>query len=702
MLSPQRVTQHRRPVCRVRGAGQIQYAIPPCSEQPLLPCDVTGREAGSKHGRCGMQLPEEIDQGPHNEFQRLPRDIFQFPKRADGAIDLPRQHGVLDCPSLFFTADAGHVDHVLSFNRPILADQCGEFAEFRVKLGEVQSDPSDQQRCGFFVNLGAVCLAGPSLAPGHCERCIGGFVQIDLVHQSVGLHQLVDLSCLPSFGSEQQGGRFDWCLDIRLEQLACPTRPLGTGTVRQEPISLIHDDDLVFLQQAVAPQFIEHGRRFDRIAIEVETFHCAVGGFQRFNQAAGVHLHQEGVLPAQDDRPHVGRELRRAVGCSTSHLQMVVAGGDSVNPPQWDAASYHMPMLLLQVIEGPDQGRVLPLPEDEPQLIGRSSEALPSTDTSISRRHAELTPDDGIWHVRDLESANGTFVNGELISDRVALQPGDEVRCGGSCFRLIDAQRDVGGPIGLLEQERLASVGQTVASISHAIKNILQGLRGGASAIELAIDRGDLELAREGWPILSRNLDRIYDLTFNMLTFARSRGIQPELQPLMPLLEEVVTLIRPLAERRRVHLELALDSTAPPVQFDGNAMHQAMLNLLLNAVEAVSSKSGLVRLRAAWDADRGSTSIVVEDNGPGIESERYEEVFRPFSSTKGQRGTGLGLPVTRQLIEDHGGTIDLGPSELGGACFRIELPGHGPEDPGETTGPRPMEAPPDHDLEFDR
>ena len=381
---------------------------------------------------------------------------------------------------------------------------------------------------------------------------------------------------------------------------------------------------------------------------------------------------------------------------------MVVGERDGGNPPKRVFASYHVGMLLLQVIEGPDQGRVLPLPEGEPQLIGRSSEALPSTDTSISRRHAELTPDEGVWHVRDLDSANGTFVNDVLISDRIALQPGDEVQCGGSRFRLIDAQRDIGGPIGQLEQERLASVGQTVASISHAIKNILQGLRGGASAIELAIDRGDMELAREGWPILSRNLDRIYDLTFNMLTFARTRGIQPEERHLMPLLEEVVSLVRPLAERRRVTIDFELDATAPPVHYDGNAMHQALLNLLLNAVEAVPSKSGVVRLRALWDAERESTCIMVEDNGPGIEPARYEEVFRPFSSTKGQRGTGLGLPVTRQLIEDHGGSLDLGPSALGGACFRIDLPGHGPQDPGETTGPRPMDSPPDHDLEFDR
>ena len=206
-----------------------------------------------------------------------------------------------------------------------------------------------------------------------------------------------------------------------------------------------------------------------------------------------------------------------------------------------------------------------------------------------------------MWHVRDLDSANGTFVNDVLIFDRIALQPGDEVRCGGSRFRLIDAQRDIGGPIGQLEQERLASVGQTVASMGHAIKNILQGLRGGASAIELAIDRGDME-RREGWPILSRNLDRIYDLTFNMLTFARTRGIQPEERHLMPLLEEVVSLVRPLAERRRVTIDFELDATAPPVHYDGNAMHQALLNLLAERGGGGAEQIGVVRLRALWDA----------------------------------------------------------------------------------------------------
>ena len=116
-------------------------------------------------------------------------------------------------------------------------------------------------------------------------------------------------------------------------------------------------------------------------------------------------------------------------------------------------------MLMLQVIKGPDRGRVYPLPEGEPQLIGRSTEALPMEDTAVSRRHAELTPDDGTWYVRDLDSANGTMVNGEPLTGRRKLSPGDELACGETVFRLIDSNRDIGGPIGSLEQERLASRG---------------------------------------------------------------------------------------------------------------------------------------------------------------------------------------------------------------------------------------------------
>ncbi|MEE2719718.1 MAG: ATP-binding protein [Planctomycetota bacterium] len=364
-------------------------------------------------------------------------------------------------------------------------------------------------------------------------------------------------------------------------------------------------------------------------------------------------------------------------------------------------------MLLLQVIEGPDHGRVFPLPDGEPQLIGRSTEAYPLTDLSISRRHAELTPDGSSWLLRDLDSANGTYLNGDRIRSRVVLSSGDRIRCGSTVFRLIEGTHDVGGPSGTIDQDRLVSVGRTVASISHAIKNILQGLRGGASAVELGIQRGDLEMAREGWPILSRNLDRIYDLTFNMLAYSRTRSLEPDTHDLAQIVQDVVVLVEPVAHRKKVRLASECPSGMDPITCDANALHQALLNLMLNAVEAVESKSGRVGIRTRSDA-RGIW-IEVTDNGPGIDPGRREEVFRPFASTKGQRGTGLGLPVTRRIIEDHGGEISLHDGEDGGCRFRIRLPGHGIDDPGRTRVPStddpppplPMEHPPDLSDEFD-
>src|SRR5699024_8881185 len=93
-------------------------------------------------------------------------------------------------------------------------------------------------------------------------------------------------------------------------------------------------------------------------------------------------------------------------------------------------------------MQGPDKGRQFELPDHEPQQIGRSSESLPLTDQTISRRHAELTPDDGRWYITDLASANGTFVNGVRVSKRRLLNAGDQIRTGTTLFLFGDGLRD--------------------------------------------------------------------------------------------------------------------------------------------------------------------------------------------------------------------------------------------------------------------
>jgi signal transduction histidine kinase len=250
-----------------------------------------------------------------------------------------------------------------------------------------------------------------------------------------------------------------------------------------------------------------------------------------------------------------------------------------------------------------------------------------------------------------------------------------------------------------MQTERLAAIGQTVAWLSHSIKNILQGLRGGADAVELALNKGDLKLAREGWPILTRNLDRIYGLTLNMLAFSKRRRLEPELMPLRRLIEEAAQLIQGQCDRRGVGLLLDLADDVPPIPLDPNAVHQALMNLLNNALEAAPRKKGVITVRTRYLPESHEAQITVTDNGPGIAPERHDEVFEAFWSTKGQRGTGLGLAVTRKIVDEHGGSIVLQSDPGPGATFVITLPtDRSVLESAETKLPRPLPQP---DLEHE-
>jgi len=379
----------------------------------------------------------------------------------------------------------------------------------------------------------------------------------------------------------------------------------------------------------------------------------------------------------------------------------------------------------LEVIDGPDAGTSFELPDREPQLVGRSTEALPFTDRSISRRHAELTPAADGWWLRDLRSSNGTFVNGSPVLDVVRLRPGDRIRCGDTVMRLAempgssrlraDAPRTTTpaaahGPDAL----RLAAIGETIATLSHSIKNIMQGLRGGADAVELALQRGDLDRAREGWPVLARNLDRVLSLTLNMLAYAKDRPLDLDLDQPNTTVREVAELLAAPCRRKRIRLELDLDPNMPPIPMDASAVHQALVNLATNAVEAAPDRVGVVTMRTRFipgtavdpdgPTDHADTragisprcEISVEDNGPGVPAEQQAHLFEPFASTKGQRGTGLGLAVTRKLAVQHGGAVVHEAPRDGGTRMVLMLPAHSVDfDAERTHAPRPL---PDGDI----
>ena len=257
-------------------------------------------------------------------------------------------------------------------------------------------------------------------------------------------------------------------------------------------------------------------------------------------------------------------------------------------------------------------------------------------------------------------------------------------------------ERDEGGT-----RDRLALIGETVAALSHSIKNMLQGMRFGADAVDLALSRGDLARAQEGWPVLQRNLDRIHALALNMLAWAKERPLEPEATDANDIAREVRELLAPAAGRRRVGVVITLDDSLPPVEIDGPAIHQALTNLVLNAIEAAPERTGLVEIGTAYRVESDELVIRVTDNGAGIPDAVRARLFEPFVSSKGQRGTGLGLAVARKIAERHGGRLEVEQTSRKGTTFALVLPAAGEGvDPAETRAPKGL-SPEDFRWKFE-
>lgn len=227
-----------------------------------------------------------------------------------------------------------------------------------------------------------------------------------------------------------------------------------------------------------------------------------------------------------------------------------------------------------------------------------------------------------------------------------------------------------------LDSERLAAVGQTITIVSHHVKNVLQGLKGGSSLIQTGLDSGDMALTRRGQSILERNLGRVYDLVLDMLSYAKSREPLREEVVIADLINDLVELMRPRAETQGQRLEA---NPIPPdllCWIDEEGIHRAVLNLITNALDALAGfEGGLVQVETHYHKETDTLTITVRDNGPGISEEDLPGLFELFSSTKGSKGTGLGLPVSQKIVREHGGQIEV-ESKIGiGTTFRIEIPG---------------------------
>jgi two-component system, NtrC family, sensor kinase len=225
----------------------------------------------------------------------------------------------------------------------------------------------------------------------------------------------------------------------------------------------------------------------------------------------------------------------------------------------------------------------------------------------------------------------------------------------------------------MVQAERLAAVGETVAFLSHHIKNVLQALVAGADVVETAIGREDIATAEKSWPIVRRGMDRINGVILNMLAFSKEREPLREPVNVNHVLTECVELESSRADERGVAIMRDFDDL-PPIGADADGLRQAFLNLIVNALDAVEDHTGVVTVTSEYDSKNRQVVVRVIDNGRGIHQEQVDGIFTPFYSSKGQSGTGLGLAVTKKIVQEHQGRIHLKSMVGQGTTFTIALP----------------------------
>ncbi len=228
----------------------------------------------------------------------------------------------------------------------------------------------------------------------------------------------------------------------------------------------------------------------------------------------------------------------------------------------------------------------------------------------------------------------------------------------------------------MVQAERLAAIGQTIATLSHHIKNILQGIRGGSYLIELGLSEHDEAVVGKGWKIVEKNQQKISTLVMDMLTFSKEREPDLTTANINQVVGDVIELMKSRAEELGVELTWTPGEPMPEMVFDPEGVHRAVLNVVTNAVDAAAEdmESGRVEVESVYEVEKSLVQITVVDNGPGIPADQMESLFRPFVSNKKGRGTGLGLPVSQKIFNEHGGKVLVQSEPDSGARFILKLP----------------------------
>lgn len=279
--------------------------------------------------------------------------------------------------------------------------------------------------------------------------------------------------------------------------------------------------------------------------------------------------------------------------------------------------------------------------------------------------------------VNEIVAATRKVAAGDL-QYMIALPKRDEIGILANSFnemtkRLSEAQRQV------YQSQKLAAVGQLAAGVAHEINNPLTGvLSYGSFLLKRAEDKPEF---KEDLEVIVRETKRCREIVKGLLDFARQSPPEKHACDITEIVERAVRIVQTQLAAHRVELRKNLRTDLPRILADANQLQQVIVNLLLNANDAIGKECGTITLATNLERSGGTTQarargveISVSDTGCGIPAADLQRIFDPFFSTKGPKGTGLGLAVAWGIIEEHNGRIEV-ESDVGkGTVFRVLLP----------------------------
>jgi len=215
--------------------------------------------------------------------------------------------------------------------------------------------------------------------------------------------------------------------------------------------------------------------------------------------------------------------------------------------------------------------------------------------------------------------------------------------------------------------EHLATLGELAAGLAHEIRNPLAGIAGVIEVI--GHDLPESSAGREVWKEVQQEMHHIQRILNDLLNYARPRSPEFHAADLNATAERAVKLARQQVLSRPIQIELIPAPDLPPVEHDSAQIQQMLLNLLLNAIQAIE-EAGRVEVRL--EAHDDSAAVIVSDTGRGIDPSQLPNIFRPFFTTKG-KGTGLGLSLAQRIVQTHQGHIEVVSTKGTGTKFTVWL-----------------------------